>query len=118
MKARARIAATMAALGITPGDFNLLSRLGGNRRSVSKHAFNRTSRGAGRRSRCKLQMARGAGSINAKADILQLARQGKFLLAYDMAINHKRQCGEQLFPDYVLDAWMMEDIRPLTEQCP
>lgn len=68
--------------------------------------------------RKRLQMARGAGSINAKADILQLARQGKFLLAYDMAINHKRQCGEQLFPDYVLDAWMMEDIRPLTEKCP
>lgn len=118
MKALARIAATMAALGITPGDFNLLSRLGGNRRSVSKHAFNRTSRGAGRRSRCKLKMARGAGSINAKADILQLVRAGRFQMAHDMAIDHRRQCGEDLFPQEVLDAWMMEDFRPFIKDSP
>lgn len=107
MKALRRIAAAMSALGISTPD--AMSFFG--RRSVSKHAFNKTSRNAGKRSRCRLQIARGPGSISAKSDCLQLARAGKFLLAYDMALQHKQQCGEQLFPDEVMDAWMMEGTR-------
>lgn len=74
---------------------------------VTKHQT-KTTRLAGQRSKCRLQIARGPGSISAKSDCLQLARAGKFLMAYDVALQHKQQCGEQLFPDEVLDAWMME----------
>lgn len=68
--------------------------------------------------RKRLQMARGAGSINAKSDILQLARAGRFQMAHDMAIDHRRQCGENLFPQEVLDAWLMEDFRPFIKDQP
>lgn len=68
--------------------------------------------------RKRLQMARGAGSINAKSDILQLARAGRFQMAHDMAIDHRRQCGEDLFPQEVLDAWLMEDFRPFIKDQP
>lgn len=68
--------------------------------------------------RKRLQPARGAGSINAKADILQLARAGKFQMAHDMAIAHRHQCGEDLFPQEVLDAWIMEDFRPFIKEQP
>jgi hypothetical protein len=106
MKALARIAATMAALGISPGDASLLSRMGLNRKTVSKHTFNRTSRGAGRRSKAKrLHMARGAGSINAKADILQLCRAGKWEDAATMDQDHERRCGEQLFGPEIRAQW-------------
>lgn len=87
---------------------------------VSKHKHNKTTALAGKKGpkRKRLQMARGAGSINAKADILQLARMGRFQMAHDMAIAHRHQCGEDLIPQEVLDAWMMEDIRPLMERSP
>ena len=68
--------------------------------------------------RKRLQMARGAGSINAKADILQLVRAGRFQMAHDMAIDHRRQCGENLFPQEILDAWMMEDFRSFIKDQP
>ena len=57
-------------------------------------------RTAGKRKpvRKRLQMARGAGSINAKADILQLVRAGRRAEAAAMAREHQRQCGERLFP--------------------
>jgi hypothetical protein len=102
----ARAFAAMAAMGVglrslPPGiSFANIHRRG-------KHKT-RNTRLSGKRSKCKLRMARGAGSINAKADILQLARAGKFQLACEMANAHQAQCGEQLFPDFVLDAWMME----------
>lgn len=105
MKALHRIAATMAALGIAPADFNMLQQMGLNRRTVSKHAFNKTTRGAGRRSRCKLKIARGAGSISAKADILQLARAGRWDEAADMDQEHEHQCGERLFGPAVREQW-------------
>lgn len=105
MKALARIAATMAALGIQPGDVNMLSRMGIGRRGVSKHAFNKTTRGAGRRSRCKLNIARGAGSINAKADILQLCRLGRWEDAATMDQEHEHRCGERLFGPEVRAQW-------------
>ena len=105
MKALARIAATMAALGIQPGDVNMLSRMGIGRRGVSKHAFNKTTRGAGRRSRCKLRIARGAGSISAKADTLQLIRAGHWLEAANMVDAHERQCGESLVSPTVRQVW-------------
>lgn len=64
-----------------------------------RHAGNRTTRTAGKRRapRKRLQMARGAGSINAKADILQLVRAGRRAEAAAMAREHERQCGERLF---------------------
>lgn len=64
-----------------------------------RHAGNRTTRTAGKRkpARKRLQMARGAGSINAKANILQLARAGRRTEAVAMAREHERQCGERLF---------------------
>ena len=105
MKALARIAATLAALGIQPGNVNMLSQMGLNRRSVSKHAFNKSTRGAGRRSRCKLKIARGAGSISAKADILQLCRAGRWEDAATMDQEHEHLCGERLFGPAVRAQW-------------
>lgn len=115
MKALSRIAAALAAMGASPADFNTLSRLGLHRRVVSKHAFNKTTRLQGLKSRCKLNIARGAGSISAKSDILQLARSGRFQMAYDMAVAHRHQCDEALFPQEVLDAWLREDLRSFAE---
>lgn len=105
MKALQRIAATMAALGISVPDFHMLSRMGINRKSVSKHSFNRTTRGAGRRSRCKLKIARGAGTISAKSDILQLCTAGKWNEAANMDQEHEHQCGERLFGPAVREIW-------------
>lgn len=66
---------------------------------AGRHSGNRTTRTAGKRKapRKRLQMARGAGSINAKADILQLVRAGRYAEAVTMAKEHERQCGERLF---------------------
>lgn len=106
MKALARIAATLAALGISPGDVSLASRLGFTRRNVSKHAFNTSTRAAGKRSKAKrLNMARGAGSINAKADILQLCRMGRWEDAATMDQEHEIQCGERLFGPGIRARW-------------
>ena len=105
MKAFARITAAMAALGITPGDANALSRLGINKRGISKHAFNKTTRLKGLRSRCKLKIARGAGTISAKSDILQLCREGKWDQAADMDLEHEHRCGESLFGEVVRAQW-------------
>ena len=101
MKALARIAAAMSALGIsTHNAMSLFSR-----RTVSKHAFNKSSRAAGKRSRCRLQIARGPGSISAKADIFQLAHQGKWLEAAAMADAHERMCGETVVSPTVREVW-------------
>jgi hypothetical protein len=105
MRALARIAATLSALGIAPADINMLTRMGGNRRTIIKHAFNKSTRGAGKRSRCRLQIARGAGSISAKADILQLCRQGKWNDAANMDQEHEHQCGERLFGPEIRAQW-------------
>jgi hypothetical protein len=102
----ARIAAAMAALGISVPDAVFLGQHGRSRRSVSKHAFNKTSRGAGRRSKAsRLTMARGAGSINAKADALRLARDGHWLEAANMVDEHERQCGESIVSPTVREVW-------------
>ncbi len=116
MKALSRIAAAMAALGITPGDANMLSRMGINRRGVSKHAFNKTTRGAGRRSRCKLKIASGPGSISAKADILQLCRQGKWDQAADMDLEHQHRCGEILFGEIIRAQWRRYGVEDVLSQ--
>lgn len=113
-KALQRIAATMAALGIAVPDARFLMDHGRGRITVSKHAFNKSTRLAGRRSRCKLQIARGAGSISAKSDILALARENKFAAALSMAQNHTVQCGERIFPQHVLDTWAQYAIEELT----
>jgi hypothetical protein len=106
MKALARIAATLAALGIQPGDVNMLSHMGLNRRSVSKHAFNKTTRAAGRRSKAKrLRISRGAGSISAKADILQLCHMGRWEDAATMDQEHEHRCGERLFGPEIRAQW-------------
>lgn len=116
MKALHRIAATMAALGISVPDFHMLSRMGINRKSVSKHAFNRTTRGAGRRSRCKLTIARGPGTISAKSDILQLCREGKWDQAADMDQAHEHQCGERLFGPAVRAQWRAYGVEEAINQ--
>lgn len=103
----ATLAANLASMGVSGGDANFILQYMNAVHRGTRHRT-RTTRLAGRRSRCKLRIARGPGSISAKSDALQLARAGKFLLAYDVALQHKRQCGEQLFPQEVLDAWMME----------
>lgn len=66
---------------------------------AGRHSSGRTTRTAGKRkpARKRLQMARGAGSINAKADILQLVRARRYVEAASMAREHERQCGERLF---------------------
>ncbi len=105
MKALHRVAAALASMGVGPADFNMLTNLGLNRRVVSKHAFNRTTRLKGLRSRCKLKIARGAGTISAKSDILQLCREGKWDQAADMDQAHEHQCGERLFGPEVRKQW-------------
>lgn len=72
---------------------------------AGRHSGGRTTRTAGKRkpARKRLQMARGAGSINAKADILQLVRAGRRAEAAAMAREHERQCGERLFPGLQAD---------------
>lgn len=50
-----------------------------------------------RKPRKRLKIARGAGSISAKADILQLVRAGRYFDALAMAKDHEQQCGERLF---------------------
>lgn len=116
MKALSRIAAAMAALGITPGDVNMLSRMGVNRRGVSKHAFNKTTRLRGLRSRCKLKIARGPGTISAKSDILQLCSAGKWDLAADMDLEHEKQCGESLFGEVVRAQWRAYSVEEALTQ--
>lgn len=91
MKALARIAAAMAALGISVPDAHIFGR-------PSKHAFNKTGRNVGKRSRCRLKIAQGPGSISAKAEITQLRNQGRFNDARLYAEAHEIQCGERLFP--------------------
>lgn len=80
----------------------------GHRRG--KHSAGRTSRLSGLKHRCKprrprLQMARGAGSINCRADVLQLCRLGRWNEAANMVEDHRRQCGEQLYSTQVLSIW-------------
>ena len=57
------------------------------------------------KARKRLQIARGAGSISAKADILQLTRARRWTEAADMAEQHRRQCGERLLSDDTLAVW-------------
>lgn len=105
MKALHKIAAAMAALGIAVPDARFLMEHGRGRVTVSKHAFNKTTRLKGLRSRCKLKIARGAGTISAKSDILQLCREGKWNQAADMDQEHESQCGERLFGPGVRAQW-------------
>lgn len=98
MKTLARIAAAMSALGISVPDARIFGR-------VSKHSFNKTGHKAGKRSRCRLQIARGAGSISAKADILQLCRMGRWEDAATMDQEHERRCGERLFGSEIRAQW-------------
>ena len=104
MTTLSRIAAAMAALGISIPDARIFGR-------PSKHAFNKTGRNAGKRSRCRLKIARGAGSISAKADIHQLIRQGRTFQAAVMSLDHERQTGERILPKTVTDEWMLKEFR-------
>lgn len=55
--------------------------------------------------RKRLQIARGAGTISAKADIHQLINARRWREAAAMARDHERQCGERLFMIMTLEAW-------------
>lgn len=55
--------------------------------------------------RVRLQIARGAGTISAKADVAQLANLRRYKEAAQMVEDHRRQCGEQLYPQNVVDCW-------------
>jgi hypothetical protein len=81
-----------------------ISALRGERR-VAK---GRASKKLGRK---RLRMARGAGSINCKADALQQCRAGRWREAAEMVREHRRQCGEHLFDERTLQAWA--DREPL-----
>lgn len=81
-----------------------ISALSGERRA----AKGRASKKLGRK---RLQMARGAGSINCKADALRLCRAGRWREAAEMVREHRRQCGEHLFDERTLQAWA--DREPL-----
>ena len=93
MKSISQILNTMAALGITSP--------GMPKYRISKHR-NNTRNKPGRK---RLRMARGAGSINAKADILQLCRIDRWAEAANMAQEHEYQCGERLFSPEVRAQW-------------
>ena len=69
-------------------------------RRVSKHQTHKHNPG-----RKRLQIARGAGSISAKADILQLARASRWNEAADMDQEHEHRCGERLFGPAVRKQW-------------
>jgi hypothetical protein len=83
----------MAALGISTPMFR-----------VSRDKT-KTTRLAGKRSRCRLQIARGPGSISAKADILQLCRLGRWIEAANMDEDHEHMCGERLFGPKIRAIW-------------
>lgn len=100
-----RFLATMKALGLTSikSSLDLLRR--------GKHVGAKTSKLAGRRSRVRLRIARGAGSISAKADITKLAEAGWYADARLMAEEHERRCKEVLFP---AAWWRKADSETLT----
>jgi len=97
----ALLAALGSLLGGTPGQ--------------SAHVVKREPRDSGgstisrrkKRPGKRLRMARGAGSINCKADALQLCTLGRWNEAADMIEAHKRQCGERLFSDVVIALWRL-----------
>jgi cobalamin biosynthesis Mg chelatase CobN len=76
-----KILAAMAALGVSV-------------KKISKHQTRR----ANAQGRKRLTLSRGAGSISAKADIMQLVTACRYDEARAMAEAHERQCGEKLFP--------------------
>lgn len=78
-----KILATMAALGLSA-------------KRMSKHQTTRRSPYA--KARRRYAIARGAGSISAKADIQQLCNTHQYDTAREMAEAHERMCGEKLFP--------------------
>jgi hypothetical protein len=104
MKALSRVMATMAALGITAE--------GMPRFRVSKHAFNQSKSNRGRK---RLRIARGAGSISAKADILQLAHAGRWLDAANMADDHEHRCGESAVDEHIRRAWRAHAVKEVIE---
>lgn len=94
---RSAISRFIASLGAFGGQVpsNLIQKLLAGKR-VSKH---RTTSASFKTKGCRrLTLARGAGSINAKADITQLCNARQYDAAREMAENHERQCGEKLFP--------------------
>jgi hypothetical protein len=86
MNMLSRVMAFMAALGISTPMFR-----------VSRDKT-KTTRLAGKRSRSRLRIAQGPGSISAKAEITQLCNQGRYNEAHIYAEAHEAQCGERLFP--------------------
>jgi hypothetical protein len=63
----------------------------------------------------RLQPAYGPGTINAKADIMQLCREGRWLEAANMADQHERMCGEQLFAPEVVKQWRLTAIESVVD---
>ena len=74
----------------------------------SKHRGAVTTKLAGKKSKVRLTISRGPGSISAKSDIQQLCNKGQYLEAREMAKEHEHQCGESLFPG----AWWRSDETP------
>lgn len=74
--------------------------LAGMKSAPSKHAGARLRISGKRPRRAKgakrLPIARGPGSISAKADITALARSGLWYQAANMSDAHYRQCGERV----------------------
>lgn len=96
MKALAGIATALAALGVD-------GIAGG-----TEFLFPRRHRRAPRK---RLRMARGAGSINAKADLGQLTRANRWEEAANLVDEHYRQCGERLVPEFVVAEWREAGLR-------
>lgn len=46
----------------------------------------------------RLNVSRGPGSINCKADVMQLCNNRRYAEARIMVLDHERQCGESLYP--------------------
>jgi hypothetical protein len=101
---RSAIGRFLASLGAMGGDIssNLIQKLMAGKR-VSKHRT--TAATFKTKGRKRLTLARGAGSINAKADILQLCRLGRWDEAADMDQAHEHLCGEKLFGPEVRERW-------------
>jgi hypothetical protein len=114
MTASSRAMAFMSALLAMSGGASLPSSMGGGlaiprtSKRRNSHGNNRTTRLAGHRSKCKTHIARGAGTISAKADIQQLCNQRKYAEARELANEHEHQCGESLFAG----AWWRFDETP------
>lgn len=58
----------------------------------------RTGKSKPKKGARRLPMATGPGSINCKAEVYQAIQRHDLYTAHTLAIKHRQQCGERLYP--------------------